>query len=150
MKWQALIALVGVVLIPLLYGRCFSKEQPMPPQHKAPNDVIVPEKGGFIIEAVDGGWQVLFVDDFVEMQRLVPLRSDNPVSFLPESALYASATPTYYGQIYLLVKIYKQVYKEEKDALAAIKDKKLGDHSPHAYRNLTDFKKTKCKTIPNK
>lgn len=80
---------------------------------------VDPRAGDVLVVPVDGGWQVMVVEDVVALDRLVPLGERGARRFLPMSSVMDSADPPWHGRVQLLVTLFPEVAESSADAARA-------------------------------
>jgi hypothetical protein len=91
---------------------------------RLPEETVRCDVGDHLVRAEGDDWQVLRVEDFVALTRLVVLkRGEEPVDLTPE--LPDSVSPAHEGP-HLLLTLYERRFDDKSDAVQAIADGTLG------------------------
>lgn len=92
---------------------------------KLPKESVAAVAGDALLQqGPEGRWQVFFVVDLLQLQRLLPL-TDDPRQLMRESDLLDSNAPAYFDEPYLLLTLCDAVYPTEAAALQALENSTL-------------------------
>lgn len=96
-------------------------------------------RGAHIAHRDAGRWTVYRVDDFVRLDRLVPLNPDGS-GFIEEQHLRDSVRPAYAGEVHVLLTGYTRELASLDEALRAVERGDLGPAIEGLSRKLSSFR----------
>jgi hypothetical protein len=107
-----------------------------------PKDSIEFLQGDYLIsQTEDGRWKVFKVNELVLLSRLVPLKFKHGIELIEEKHTLNSVKPAYWGEIHLLLTVYKIEFSSSDEAIESIKNKKLDSGKSNLCMSIRTFKK---------